>query len=153
MVIGLFIFYNLIYALFAFPLGILADQIGLKTIFILGLGLFSVVYFGMSFNANLYIYFGLFFLYGIYSAATEGISKAWISNITDQKDTATAIGNYTGFQSVATMIASSLTGFIWYQFSAAAAFMATGFVTVCVMIYFMTLSGPVTFVKSDSHDH
>ncbi|MBP6238177.1 MAG: MFS transporter, partial [Saprospiraceae bacterium] len=84
---GVYIFYNLIYALFALPAGILADKLGLKTIFIIGLGLFAVVYMGMAFNKNLYIYFGLFFLYGMYAAATEGISKAWISNITSQKDT------------------------------------------------------------------
>lgn len=99
MVIGVYIFYNLIYALFAFPIGIIADKVGLKTIFIIGLTLFSVVYFGMSVNTNLYLFFGLFFIYGVYASATEGISKAWISNITDKKDTATAIGTFSGFQS------------------------------------------------------
>ncbi len=72
MVIGIYIFYNLIYALFAFPIGILADKVGLKTIFIIGLGLFATVYFGMAVNTNLYFFFALFFLYGIYASATEG---------------------------------------------------------------------------------
>jgi len=138
-VIGVYIFYNLIYALFALPAGILADKVGLKTIFIIGLGLFAVVYIGMAFNKNLYIYFGLFFLYGMYAAATEGISKAWISNITSQKDTATAIGTYSGLQSICTMMASSLTGILWYQFGAATAFISTATVTVLVMVYFMTM--------------
>jgi MFS family permease len=91
MVIGVYIFYNLVYALFAFPMGILADSVGLKTIFIAGLLVFSAVYFGMAVNTNPYVFFGLFFLYGVYASATEGISKAWISNITGKKDTATAI--------------------------------------------------------------
>ncbi len=138
-VIGVYIFYNLIYALFALPAGILADKVGLKTIFIIGLGLFAVVYIGMAFNKNLYIYFGLFFLYGVYAAATEGISKAWISNITSQKDTATAIGTYSGLQSICTMLASSLTGILWYQFGAATAFISTATVTVLVIVYFMTM--------------
>ena len=138
-VIGVYIFYNLIYALFALPAGILADKAGLKTIFIIGLGLFAVVYIGMAFNKNLYIYFGLFFLYGMYAAATEGISKAWISNITAQKDTATAIGTYSGLQSICTMLASSLTGILWYQFGAATAFISTATVTVLVIVYFMTM--------------
>jgi len=60
MVIGVYIFYNLVYALFAFPIGILADKIGLKTIFVTGLSLFAVVYFGMSVNTNQYLFFGLF---------------------------------------------------------------------------------------------
>jgi len=144
MVIGVYIFYNLVYALFAFPVGILADKVGLKTIFIIGLALFATVYFGMAVNTNLYSFFGLFFLYGIYASATEGISKAWISNITDKKDTATAIGTFTGLQSVSTMLASSLTGLIWYRFGASSAFIATASVTVIVMVYFLTIPKPKT---------
>ncbi|MEZ7874258.1 MAG: MFS transporter [Bacteroidales bacterium] len=145
MVIGVYIFYNLIYALFAFPIGILADKIGLKTIFVTGLSLFAVVYFGMSVNTNQYLFFGLFFLYGIYASATEGISKAWISNITDKRDTATAIGTFTGLQSICTMLASSITGLIWYSLGAKVAFMLTAGVTVIVIIYFLTVPKPAEY--------
>lgn len=141
-VIGVYIFYNLIYALFAFPVGIIADKVGLKTIFIIGLGLFAMVYMGMSINTNLYLFFVLFLLYGIYAAATEGISKAWISNITDKKDTATAIGTFSGLQSICTMLASSLTGLIWYKFNAATAFVITAVVTLLVIFYFMAIPKP-----------
>ncbi len=139
MVIGIYIFYNLIYALFAFPIGMLADKIGLKRVLILGLVLFAVVYFGMAVNKNLYFFFVLFFLYGIYASATEGISKAWISNITDKKDTATAIGTFSGLQSICTMLASSITGLIWFQFGANAAFISTATVTLFVIIYFLKI--------------
>lgn len=144
MTIGVYIFYNLIYALFAFPIGVIADKIGLKTIFLIGLTLFAVVYFGFSFNTNHYFFFGLFFLYGIYAAATEGISKAWISNITDKKDTATAIGTYSGLQSICTMLASSLTGLLWFQFSAKVAFITTAIMTMLVVIYFITATRQVS---------
>jgi MFS family permease len=46
LVFGIYLFYNLIYALFTFPIGILADKIGLKKVFIFGIGIFSIVYFG-----------------------------------------------------------------------------------------------------------
>jgi MFS family permease len=147
-VIGVYIFYNLIYALFAFPVGIIADKISLKKIFTIGLAFFAIVYFGMSFNNNIYIFFTLFFLYGIYAAATEGISKAWISNITDKKDTATAVGTYSGFQSICTMVASSLGGLIWYQFGVAATFITTGIVTVLVIIYFCLLIPPPQLISN-----
>jgi MFS family permease len=140
MVIGLFIFYNLIYALFAFPIGVVADNLGLKSIFVLGLTLFALVYFGMAWNENVYGFFALFFLYGIYSAATEGISKAWISNVTDKKDTATAIGTYSGFQSICAMLASSVTGLVWFRFGAATAFAITAIATLCVIVYFVSIS-------------
>jgi len=141
-VIGVYIFYNLIYALSAFPLGIVADKVGLKTIFIIGLSLFACVYAGFSINTNLYLFFILFLLYGIYAAATEGISKAWITNITNKKDTATAIGTYSALQSICTMLASSLTGFIWFRFGSGAAFMVTALVTLLVVFYFFSIPTP-----------
>ncbi|MFA5843174.1 MAG: MFS transporter [Candidatus Gracilibacteria bacterium] len=136
-IIGIYIFYNLVYALASFPIGVIADKIGLKKTLIFGLSMFAIVYFGMSMNLTVYTLLGLFFLYGIYAAATEGISKAWISNITNKSDTATAIGTYTGFQSICTMLASSLAGLIWYQFSPGATFLVTGTATVFVILYFL----------------
>jgi MFS family permease len=135
-VIGLYIFYNLIYALAAFPIGMIADKFSLKSVFISGLVLFALVYMGMALTANIYIYLLLFFLYGIYAAATEGIAKAWISNITHPKDTATAIGTFAGFQSLAAMIASSLAGLLWFWFGVEVAFIATSAVTLLVIVYF-----------------
>lgn len=141
-VIGVYIFYNLVFASFAFPIGIIADRIGLKIIYISGLLLFAVVYFGMAFNNNLYFFYGLFFLYGIYAAATEGIAKAWISNITNKKDTATAIGTFSGLQSICTMLASSLTGLIWFHFGTKVAFIVTAIVSLMVFVYFLFIPKP-----------
>ncbi len=138
-VIGTYIFYNLVYALFAFPVGILADKLGLKNTLITGLGLFVVVYAGMALSNNIYVFLGLFFLYGIYAAATEGISKAWISNLTRNKDTATALGTFNALQSIMLMLASSLTGLVWYIFGAYTAFMTTAIGTLFVIFYFLTI--------------
>lgn len=142
MTIGVYIFYNLVFALAAFPFGILADRIGLKKIFVTGLVLFAVVYAGMTVNGSLYWYGFLFLIYGLYAAATEGISKAWITNITKKGDTATAIGTYTGFQSICTMMASSITGWVWFTFGANVAFFATSIVTLLVLIYFLIVNVP-----------
>lgn len=97
------------YALFTFPVGIHADTMGMKTIFLIGLALFATVCFGMTINTNPYFFSDCFSFYGMYTSATEGISKAWISNITDKKDTATAMGTFSGFQSICILLASSLT--------------------------------------------
>lgn len=136
-VIGVYIFYNLIYALAAFPIGILADKIGLKKMVVFGLVCFAVVYFGMSLELNVYLIVALFFLYGIYAAATEGVSKAWITNVSAKKDAATAIGTFTGFQSICVMIASSFAGLLWYQFGASTTFLVTGIATSVVILYFL----------------
>ena len=146
-IIMLYIFYNLIYALFAFPMGILADKFGLKKVFIFGLMLFAIVYFGMSFENSIAISIGLFFLYGVYAAATEGIAKAWISNISEAKDTATAIGTYTAFQSLAALIASSITGWIWYRYGADFAFLITACATILLICYFLYYSSKLSVVR------
>lgn len=140
LVIGIYIFYNLVYALFAFPIGILADKIGLKKMLIFGISIFSIVYFGMGFKQNIYVFAGIFALYGIYAAATEGVSKAWISNISNEKDTATAIGTYSAFQSFFTMLASSMAGLIWYQFGADTAFLVTAFASILIGLYFIFMT-------------
>ena len=134
-VIAVYIFYNLIFALLAYPIGIIADRIGLKKIFIAGLFVFSLVYAGFAFNNNLYIFLLLFFLYGMYAAATEGISKAWISNMVDKTETASAIGTYSGFQSICALIASSLCGLLWFNFGAKITFLITAGITLLVIGY------------------
>ncbi|NLU93140.1 MFS transporter [Chitinophaga sp. Ak27] len=137
--IGVYIFYNMVYALASFPLGVLADQIGLKKIFVAGLLLFTIVYAGMAAAGDWYWYGLLFFLYGLYAAATEGISKAWISNITSKDDTATAIGTYTAFQSVCTMLASSVTGLLWFEFGAGSALLTTAAIAFMVVLYLLII--------------
>jgi MFS family permease len=138
-VIAVYIFYNLVYALMAYPVGIVADKIGLKRILLFGLVLFSVVYIGFAFNHNFVIYYLLFALYAVYAAATESISKAWISNLVDKTETATAIGTYAGLQSIATLIASSLAGLLWFNFGAKVTFLFTACISLGVVLYFAAI--------------
>ncbi|HXH17596.1 MAG TPA: MFS transporter [Chitinophagales bacterium] len=137
-VIGAYIFYNLVYAAAAYPLGHLGDRIGLRTVFITGLFLFAAVYGGMAFSSSLPVFFALFFIYGIYAAATEGIAKAWITNIVSHDQTATAIGTYTAFQSICTMVASTLAGMIWHTLGAPVTFVLSATAAAAVGFYFLT---------------
>lgn len=137
--IGIYIFYNLIYALAAYPVGRLSDHIGFKNTFLIGLFMFAIVYIGMAIAHQLYLFIFLFFLYGLYAAATESVAKAWISNITNNKDTATAIGTYTGFQSVCTMVASALAGWIWFTYGAEATFLFSGITTLLIIAYVLLI--------------
>ncbi len=137
-IIGIYIFYNLVYALAAFPLGVLADRVGMKKILLSGFLLFAAIYLGFA-AATTWIHFLVLFLfYGLYAAATDGISKAWITNIVSKDETATAIGTYTGFQSIAALIASSFAGILWYRFGAAATFILTAAVAILAVLYLVT---------------
>ena len=136
-IIGFYVFYNLVFAVAAFPTGIMADKIGLKLTLIMGLIIFMLVYLGMAYNTFEWGFLILFFLYGLYASFTEGISKALISNIAHKKDTATAIGTYTAFGSIMAMISSSLAGLLWYNLGAKALFIFSGSGAFLVIMYFI----------------
>jgi MFS family permease len=112
-----------------------------------GLGIFAIVYAGFAYNDNFVIYFMLFFLYGLYAAATEGISKAWITNIADKTETATAIGTYTGFQSICALAASSLTGLLWVSVGSRVTFTITACVTLLVIVYLLLYHKPTVVAQ------
>jgi MFS family permease len=138
-VIGVYIFYNLIYALVSYPAGALADRWGLKNTLAVGLVVFAAVYGGMAVEGRWWWYGVLFFLYAIYAACTESIAKAWVTNISREKDAATAIGTYTAFQSICTLFASILAGWIWYTWGGASLFATTGILALLTSIYFIRL--------------
>jgi MFS family permease len=134
-VIGVYIFYNLVYAFFGYPAGVIADKLGFKGTFVAGLTIFAVVYGGMAFASGLYVFLGLFLLYGVYAACTESIAKAWITNIASTSETATAVGMYSAAQSVCALAASSLAGFVWFGLGAQATFLLTAVGVVSVVVY------------------
>lgn len=141
-IISIYIFYNLVYAVTALPLGILADRIGLKAMLIIGLCAYAILYFGMALMSGGTPFFFFFFAYGIYSSATEGISKAWISNTCESQDLGTALGTFLGFQSITLMIASILTGILWSMIGASTTFLIVGSITTLLIFYFITLKNP-----------
>lgn len=137
LIIVVYIFYNLVYALASLPVGVIADKIGLKKNFISGLIIFSLVYGSMALNPGSDFVFVIFFLYGLYAASTEGISKAWITNICRSEDTATALGFYTGLNSIFSLAASAFAGFLWYSFSPQVMFIFSSAGTIAVACYFI----------------
>lgn len=135
-IIMVYVFYNLIYALFAYPFGNLADKIGMKKTFMLGLLLFCLTYAGMAFVQNTYMLFGIFFVYGLFAAVNEGVSKAWISKIAPPGEIATAIGFFASGSSIAVMIASSMAGLIWVSGSPQLTFLISAGGALVALIYF-----------------
>ncbi|MCX6247120.1 MAG: MFS transporter [Bacteroidetes bacterium] len=139
--IGFYIFYNLVYASLSYPLGAIADKVGLKTMLILGLTVFSFVYFFFGFATSMVAFGILFLFYAFYAAATEGISKALISNMADKADTATAIGFYTSFASIFALLSSTLSGLLWFSIGPKAMFMISGAGVFAVTIYLILILG------------
>ena len=104
-----------------------------------GLLIFSGVYFFFGFATSAFAFGILFLFYGIYAASTEGISKALISNMAVKTETATAIGFYTSFASIFTLLASSLAGLLWYSVGPKAMFMISGIGVLLVSFYLIVV--------------
>ncbi len=135
--IAAYIVYNMVYALASYPFGALADKIGFRRVLLLGFALFAAVYAGFAFSPSVSIIFVLFSVYGIYAAATEGVIKAWITNLSGGKDTATAIGFYTSCESICALLASTIAGAVWASAGSSTTFFMTAAVAVLVFIYFL----------------
>jgi MFS family permease len=131
-----YVFYNLVFALASYPLGALGDKLGFRKVFAGGMVLFAIVYTGFAFNPSVTGIFILFFIYGIYAAATEGITKAWITNIAHNRDTATAIGFYTSCESISALLSSFIAGALWTGFGSFYTFILPAIIAVFVLAYF-----------------
>ena len=134
-----YVFYNLIYALASYPIGILADKFGKKNTFKAGLIIFSVVYLGFAVNQNFYLVWVLFTFYGIYAASTEGVSKAWVSDLVPDEFRGTAIGLLTMLSSFAVMIGSVLAGILWDSFGSQVPFYLSSAVSLLIVIFLFFL--------------
>jgi MFS family permease len=135
--IGAYILYNVVFALASYPFGAIADKIGIRKVFFGGLVLFALVYFLFGITNSVSIIFSAFFIYGIYAAATEGITKAWITNMAHTSNTATAIGFYTSCESICTLLASIIAGAIWDNLGSSTTFFITSGATISVIVYFI----------------
>lgn len=129
-----YIFYNLIYALSSFPLGIASDKIGKKKMLSIGMVMFSVVYLGFALNKDFYLVWVLFAMYGIYAAATEGISKAWVSDLISSEFRGSAIGLLTMLSSMAVMLGSFCAGILWDKFGSELPFIISSVVALIVAV-------------------
>jgi MFS family permease len=140
MAIAGYIFYNIIYALSSYPVGILSDKIGKKKVFIIGLLIFSVVYFGFASLNSLAFIWILFALYGFYASSTEGVLKAWVSDLVPDQNRGSAIGLITMSSSIAMMIGSIFAGFLWDAFGSQVPFYISSAVSLLAACLLYRLS-------------
>lgn len=133
-VIGAYVLYNIVYAAAAYPLGRLADAVGMRRVLVGGLLTFGVVYGGFAIAPSVWWCFVLFAVYGLYAAGTEGVAKAYVSTLVAADHRATALGTYAAVQSVAMVCASLLTGIVWTSFGAPVALGLSGAMAVLAAI-------------------
>lgn len=122
LVVLVYVLYNVTQTIFSTPLGRLSDKIGARNVFSLGLIVFSVVYFFFGLTQTSLWLWLLFPIYGVYIAATDGVSKAYIGTFITHEISGTFYGFYYFITAVGTFLASFLGGLLWQLINPSATF-------------------------------
>ncbi|MBI4119518.1 MAG: MFS transporter [Parcubacteria group bacterium] len=105
--------FNFFYASASIPLGGLSDAIGREKVILLGWLAYAIAYLGFALASQKYQIWLLFAFYGIYYAATEGVAKAFVADITPAEHRGRAYGIYNAAVSVMALPASIIAGLLW----------------------------------------
>lgn len=112
-VVLVYTIYNLVCALASVPLGHLSDRLGRRRVLAGGMIVFAAVYGGFTVANRAWHVVGLFAVYGLYIAATDGVGKAFAIDLVPHGLRATAIGLLGTLTGVATLLASGVAGVLW----------------------------------------
>ncbi|HPS67337.1 MAG TPA: MFS transporter [Holophaga sp.] len=115
-VVLLYFVYNLVSSLLALPFGHLSDHVGRKGVLVTGYLTFSLVYAGFAWAGNKGIIVAAFALYGVFTALTAGVERAYISEIAPEALRGTVLGLHSMISGVALLPASLITGLLWNAF-------------------------------------
>jgi len=121
------------YAILSYPIGILSDRIGKKTMIIAGWGVYGLTYLGFAFANRAWQVWPLFIFYGLFYAATEGSGRALTADIVKPAYHGLAFGLYNTAIAVTALPASIFAGYLWDRYSPAAAF-DLGWITAVLAI-------------------
>lgn len=104
------------------PGGIWSDRVGRRKVIITGWIVYALIYLGFGLSSATFHIWVLFALYGIYFGLTEGVEKAFVSDLMDEKFQGTAFGFYHLAVGISAFPSSVIFGFIWQKFGSLVAF-------------------------------
>lgn len=109
----LYILFNLVYALFSTPSGILSDKLGRRRILFLGYILFSLTCLGFMFAQSLPLFIAFFSLYGLAYAFIEANQRAYASNLLPEELRGVGLGVFHTLTGFVALPASLIAGLLW----------------------------------------
>jgi len=109
--------YNVIYMIFSYPAGHVADKYNMKKVLTFGYLLTVIVSIGFMFQSNLQILTLLFFLTGVAAAITNSLSKSMTALLINENTYGIGFGLQTATSGFAFMVANFTVGFLWSNFS------------------------------------
>jgi MFS family permease len=135
---------NMVSVFTAIPLGALSDRIGKERLLIAGYLIYSVVYYGFGVTTDVGSIVFLFALYGLYSASTDGIQKAFVSDMIDNNKKGTGLGIYNAILGVTLLPASLLAGYMYDRINSSVPFYfgaGMAFISAIMMLFFFRNNG------------
>lgn len=135
-VVGIYILYNLVYAIAALPIGALSDKFGFRYLYIVGLLVFAGVYGALSHELSIVPLVAVFAIYGIFTATNDATSKAWLSKHLKPETQATGIGLYLTLNALAFLIATAGTGILWQVAGSSVTFLVISLLSLVAILYF-----------------
>lgn len=117
-----YLIFNSVAVIFAVPMGVISDKFGRERIIIFGYMLYSIIYFGFGKTNNKILVILLFALYGLYSAATDGVQKALVSDLIDKNKKGTGLGIYNSLIGITLLPASLIAGILYDKVNNSAPF-------------------------------
>ncbi len=130
----LYFIYNITASSLAIPCGKLSDRIGRKIVLVAGYIIFSLVYFGFAVCSNKIFMILIFIIYGIYTAMTAGVERAFISEIAPKELKGTMLGLHSTLAGLALLPASVIAGLLWDGIGAFAPFVYGGVMSLLAAI-------------------
>jgi MFS family permease len=133
---------NLVSVLGAMPLGALSDRIGKEKVLIAGYLIYAVVYYGFGISTGTGAMIALFALYGLYSAATDGIQKAFVSDMTGNNKQGTGLGIYNAILGITLLPSSLIAGFMYDKINSSVPFYfgaGLAFLSAVMMLFYFLL--------------
>jgi MFS family permease len=121
-------FFHIIKVAFSTPLGALSDRIGRKLVINIGWGIYALVYLSFAFldrlpgNWQIIATFGLFAVYALYYAFSEGTEKAFVADLVKSDQRGSAFGMYNFAIGLGALPASIIFGLLYNSFGATIAF-------------------------------
>ena len=112
-VILAYVGYNVVYAVASYPAGSLADRIPKSTVFGMGMVFFAVGYIGLGLATDKIAAWLILGLYGLFTACTDGVGKAWISGLVPAEQQSSAQGIFQGATGFAVLSAGLWSGLLW----------------------------------------
>jgi MFS family permease len=139
-----YLVFNAVSVLFSIPLGKYSDKVGRERVLVFGYLVYAVVYFGFGYTQNIRTVVGLFAMYGLYSAATDGIQKAFVADLLDENKRGTGLGIYNAMLGLTLLPASIIAGVLYDRVDSSVPFYfgATTAVTAALLmaLFFRTNS-------------